>query len=75
MIVEGAMRSTLVNSAAFVLAAFFAVSVTVWDQDPMRDGPSDSLITPWCRIGSLDSWEGRPCVVPYSAGQRHDRRP
>jgi hypothetical protein len=68
------VRSTLVNSAAFFAGAFFAVSALVWDQDPMRDGPTDGLIAPWCRIGSLDSWEGRPCVVPYSAGQRDDRR-
>ena len=62
------------NSAAAFVGAFFAVTALVWDQDPMRDGPADGLITPWCRIGSLDSWEGRPCVVPYLIKQRDDGR-
>jgi hypothetical protein len=63
------MRSTsnkyaMSSAAMCFLAAFFAMSLWTWEQDPMRDGLTDDLITPWCRIGSLESWEGRPCVVP-----------
>ena len=60
-------RST-VNSAACFLAAFFAVSALMWDQDVLRDGLTDDLATPWCRIGSLDAWKGQPCVVPFRIG-------
>jgi len=58
------MSAKLINSAAGTLAAFLTVTVLALDQDPFRDGLSDDLITPWCRIGSLETWEGRPCVVP-----------
>ena len=58
------MNAKLINAAAGVLAAFLTVTVLASDQDPFRDGLSDDLITPWCRIGSLETWEGRPCLVP-----------
>ena len=58
------MSTKLINPAVGALAAFFAVTGLAWDQDPFRDGLADDLITPWCRIGSLETWEGRPCVVP-----------
>ena len=58
------MNAKLINSAAGAFAAFFAVTVLAWDQDPFRDGLAEDLITPWCRIGSPETWEGRPCVVP-----------
>jgi hypothetical protein len=56
------------NSAVFLLAALFAVSLFAGDQDAIRDGLTDDLISPWCRIGSLESWEGRPCVVLLRTG-------
>jgi hypothetical protein len=62
------MRSTPVNSAAFFLAAFFAVSALAWDQEAMRDSLTDDFISPWCRVDSPDSWEGRPCVIPLRTG-------
>jgi hypothetical protein len=58
------MSAKLINSAAGILAAFFAVTGVAWDQDPFRDGLSDDLISSWCRIDSPESWEGKPCVVP-----------
>jgi hypothetical protein len=58
------MRAKFHDSAARVLAAFFAVTVLARDQDPIRHGLTDDFVSPWCRIGSLQSWEGRPCVVP-----------
>ena len=61
------MSAKLINSAAGTLAAFLTVTVLALDQDPFRDGLSDDLITPWCRIGSLETWEGRPCVFPLRA--------
>jgi len=57
-------RRSAVNSAACFLAAFFTVSAVMWDHDALPDGLTDDLAAPWCRIGSLESWEGRPCVVP-----------
>ena len=56
------------TSAAFLLAALLAASMFTWDRDAMTDGLTDDLISPWCRIGSLDSWEGRPCVLPLRTG-------
>jgi hypothetical protein len=56
------------TSAAFLLAALFAVSLFTWDRDAMTDDPTDDLISPWCRIGSLESWEGRPCAFPLRTG-------
>ena len=58
------MSAKLINSAAGVLAVFFAVTGFAWDQDPFRDGLSEDLISPWCRIGAPETWEGKPCVVP-----------
>jgi hypothetical protein len=58
------MRANLPNPVPIVLAALFAVTVLPWDQDFIGDGPTDDLMSPWCSIGSLQSWEGRPCVVP-----------
>jgi hypothetical protein len=49
---------------ACLFAALSVVSVPAWDEDPTRDGPTDELLSPSCRIGSLQSWQGRPCVVP-----------
>ena len=54
--------------AGFLLAALFVVSLFAGDQDALRDGLTDDLISPCCRIGSLESWEGRPCVVPLRTG-------
>jgi len=58
------MSAKLINSVAGVLAAFFAVTGFASDQDTFRDGLNEDLISPWCRIGALETWEGRPCVVP-----------
>lgn len=58
------MSAKFSNAAAGVFAALLAVTGFPWDQAPVSDGLSDDLITPWCRIGTLDSWAGRPCVVP-----------
>jgi hypothetical protein len=58
------MSRKFLNAGAGVCAALFAVTVLAWDQDPIRDDSGDDLTSPWCRIDSPDSWEGRPCVVP-----------
>jgi hypothetical protein len=63
------------NSAGFLVAALFAVGLFTSDQDAIRDGLTDDLISPWCRIGSLDSWEGQPCVVPLRTGSVEGTRP
>jgi hypothetical protein len=55
------MTPTIV--ACFV-ATVCGVNVATWDQDPIQDALADDLLSPWCRIGSLQSWQGRPCVVP-----------
>ena len=62
------MSAKFLNTGAAIVAAFFAVTVLAWDSDSTRDGLNDDLISPWCRIGSPDSWEGRPCVVPLRTG-------
>ena len=51
--------------AAYSLVALFAVSGLVWD--PFADGVTDDLASPWCRVGSPQSWTGRPCVIPMGA--------
>ena len=33
------------------------------DLNPIQDGLTDDVISPACRIGSLQSWQGRPCVI------------
>jgi hypothetical protein len=58
------MSAKLLNFGAGAFAAFFAVTVLAWDQDPFRDDLADDLMSPWCGIGAPNSWEGRPCVVP-----------
>jgi len=58
------MSAKLISSAAGVLAAFLAVAAVAFDQDPFRDAMADDFISPWCRIGAPDTWEGKPCVVP-----------
>ncbi len=65
------MSAKFLNLGAGFFAVFFAVTVLAWDQEFIRDDMSDDFIPPWCRVGSLESWEGRPCVVPlrtWSAG-------
>ena len=56
------------SSTGFLLAALFAVSLFTWDRDATADGLTDDLISPWCRIGALESWEGRHCVLPLRTG-------
>ena len=58
------MSAKFLNTGAAIVAAFFAVTVLAWDPDSIRDDLNDDFVSPWCRIGSPDSWEGRPCVVP-----------
>jgi hypothetical protein len=60
------MSAKLINSAAGALAAFFAVTGVAFDQDPFREATADEFISPWCRIGAPETWEGKPCVVPLS---------
>jgi hypothetical protein len=55
-----------------LLAALYVVSVPA---DAILDNLTDELISPPCRIGSLQSWQGKPCVVPLgtpSAGDSAD---
>jgi hypothetical protein len=61
------MSAKLINAAVGILAGFLAVTGVAWDQDPYRDGLSDDFISPWCRIGAPETWEGRPCLVPLRA--------
>ena len=55
-------HTSAMNSAAAIFAALFAVSGLLWD--PFRDDVTDDLIPPWCRAGSPQSWEGKPCAIP-----------
>jgi hypothetical protein len=48
-------------SACF-LAGLFVVSVSTGG---IQDGGIDEATSPSCRIGSLQSWQGRPCVIPF----------
>ena len=59
------MTAKFLNSGAAIFAALFAVTVLASDQDVIRDDLSDDFMSPWCRIGSSESWEGRPCAVPF----------
>ena len=60
------MSAKRLKFTAGVLAGFVSLAVLAWDQD--LDGLTDDMIAPSCRIGSLQSWEGRPCVVPLRTG-------
>jgi hypothetical protein len=55
------------SAAALLLAVFISVSLFTWD-DVIRDVLTDDMISPWCRVGSLESWEGRPCAFPLRTG-------
>ncbi|MBV8753645.1 MAG: hypothetical protein JO328_12375, partial [Hyphomicrobiales bacterium] len=57
------MSAKLLNTGAAIVAAVFAVTVLSWDPNAVRDDLNDDFMSPWCWIGSPDSWEGRPCVV------------
>jgi hypothetical protein len=48
-----------------LLASLSVVSVSA---DAILDSLTDELISPSCRIGSLQSWQGQPCVVPMANG-------
>ena len=56
-------RELRVRGTSF-LAAFFVATVWVGELDLVGDGLTEDLISPWCRAGSPESWEGKPCVVP-----------
>jgi hypothetical protein len=58
------MSTKFLNVGAAMFAALFAATVLAWDQGLFSDDLSDDFMSPSCRIGSPDSWEGRPCVVP-----------
>jgi hypothetical protein len=49
-----------------LFAALFAATATATAraQASIEDELTEDLISPSCRIGSLQSWQGRPCVVP-----------
>jgi hypothetical protein len=47
----------------FLLAAISVAIAPAWNQSPIRDGLTDDVISPTCRIGSLQSWQGQPCVI------------
>jgi len=62
------MSAKFLNSAVGILTAFLAVTFSAWDQDPIRDGLADDLISPWCSVGSPESWKGMPCALPLRTG-------
>jgi hypothetical protein len=47
-----------------LFAALFAATATARTQASIEDELTEDLISPSCRIGSLQSWQGQPCVVP-----------
>jgi hypothetical protein len=47
-----------------LFAALFAATATARAQTSIEDELTEDLISPSCRIGSLQSWQGQPCVVP-----------
>jgi hypothetical protein len=47
-----------------LFAALFAATATARAQASIQDELTEDLISPSCRIGSLQSWQGQPCVVP-----------
>src|SRR5262249_1929818 len=59
-----ARAMTVWTTAARFLAVLCVTGVSALDLIPTEDGLSDEAIFPPCRIGSLQSWQGRPCVVP-----------
>jgi hypothetical protein len=58
------MSAKFLNLGAATFAALLAVTVLASDQVAIYDDLSDDFMSPSCRIGSPESWEGRPCVVP-----------
>jgi hypothetical protein len=50
--------------AMSLFAALFAATATARAQASIQDELTEDLISPSCRIGSLQSWQGQPCVVP-----------
>jgi len=57
-------RAMASATATCFLAALFVARVSTWGENAIGDGLSDEGISPPCQIGSLQSWQGRPCVVP-----------
>jgi hypothetical protein len=55
------------SAVGLLLAVFFSVTLFTWD-DLIPEGLTDDMISPWCRVGSLESWEGRPCAFPLRTG-------
>jgi hypothetical protein len=47
-----------------LFAALFAATATASAQTSIEDELTEDLISSSCRIGSLQSWQGQPCVVP-----------
>ena len=45
------------------LVSLTLVSVSLWNLGRLSDDAADELISPSCRTGSLQSWQGRPCVI------------
>jgi len=69
-IVHRLRASSIIGSC--LLAALYVVSVPA---DAILDSLTDDVISPPCRIGSLQSWQGKPCVIPLvtpSAGDSAD---
>jgi len=60
------------RSSAWVIAAVTVATASMLDLNPIRDGLTDDVISPSCRIGSLQSWQGLPCVI--SERDRFDQR-
>jgi hypothetical protein len=47
----------------WVFAVVAVATSSIFDLDPIQDGLTDGVISPSCRIGSLQSWQGQPCVI------------
>jgi hypothetical protein len=46
-----------------LLTALFVATASAGAQASIQDELTDELISPSCRIGSLQSWQGQPCVI------------
>jgi hypothetical protein len=62
------MCSTSRSAGGSMIGAWLFVTVAVatapiFDLNSVQDGLTDTVISPACRIGSLQSWQGRPCVI------------
>lgn len=53
---------SLRRAVGSAIGAWALVVATITNAS-VSDLQTDDIISPWCRIGSLQSWQGRPCII------------